>query len=102
MAYQLGELATFFNYAPELRKLIYTTNIIESFHRQLRKVTKAKSLFPNDEALSKILYLVTMDVTERWTKRIPDWQAIITKLAIRFSDRIKPFFNLKIEFTQKI
>lgn len=87
------ELATFFNYAPELRKLIYTTNIIESYHRQLRKVTKAKSLFPNDEALSKILYLVTMDVTERWTKRIPDWQAIITKLAIRFGDRIKPFLT---------
>lgn len=87
------ELATFFNYAPELRKLIYTTNIIESYHRQLRKVTKAKSLFPNDEALSKILYLVTIDVTEKWTKRVPDWQAIITKLAIRFGDRIKPFLT---------
>ncbi|MDT3427715.1 transposase-like protein [Paenibacillus forsythiae] len=57
------ELATFFKYPPEIRKLIYTTNMIESYHRQLRKVTKGKSIFPTDEALLKMLYLATMDVT---------------------------------------
>lgn len=83
------ELATFFNYSAELRKIMYTTNIIESYHRQLRKVTKAKSIFPNDEALLKILYLVTIDVTDKWVNRVPGWQSIITKLAIRFGDRVK-------------
>ncbi|MDB5052808.1 MAG: family transposase, partial [Bacilli bacterium] len=57
------ELATFFKYSPEIRKLIYTTNMIESYHRQLRKVTKGKSIFPSDESLLKMLYLATMDVT---------------------------------------
>ncbi len=83
-----NELAIFFNYSAELRKIMYTTNIIESYHRQLRKVTKAKSIFPNDEALLKILYLITIDVTEKWTKRVPEWQSIITKLAIRFGERV--------------
>ena len=57
-----GEIATFFKYPPEIRKLIYTTNMIESYHRQLRKVTKGKAVFPNDESLLKMLYLVTQDV----------------------------------------
>ena len=57
-----GEIATFFKYPPEIRKLIYTTNMIESYHRQLRKVTKGKAVFPTDEALLKMLYLVTQDV----------------------------------------
>ncbi len=87
------ELATFFDYSAELRKIMYTTNIIESYHRQLRKVTKAKSVFPNDEALLKILYLVTLDVTQKWAKRVPNWQLIISKLAIRFGDRVNLFLS---------
>lgn len=59
------ELATFSKYPTEIRKLIYTTNMIDSYHRQLRKVTKGKSIFPTDEALLKMLYLVTMDVTRK-------------------------------------
>ena len=58
------ELATFFRYPTEIRKIIYTTNIIESYHRQLRKVTKPKSVFPTDDALLKILYLITVDITK--------------------------------------
>ncbi|MFP3577679.1 IS256 family transposase, partial [Brevibacillus sp. SIMBA_040] len=61
------EIATFFKYPPEIRKLIYTTNVIESYHRQLRKVTKGKAMFPTDDALLKMLYLVTMDVLRKWT-----------------------------------
>lgn len=59
------ELSTFFKYPPDIRKLTYTTNMIESYHRQLLKVTKGKSTFPTDEALLKMLYLATMDATRK-------------------------------------
>ena len=65
-----SELSTYFKYPPEIRKLIYTTNMIESYHRQLRKVTKGKTIFPNDESLQKMLYLATMDVLRKWTGRV--------------------------------
>jgi putative transposase len=61
------ELSTFFMYPAELRKMIYTTNMIEGYHRQFRKVTKGKSMFPTDDALLKMLYLATMDVARKWT-----------------------------------
>ena len=83
------ELATFFKYSPELRKLIYTTNMIESYHRQLRKVTKGKSIFPNDEALLKMLYLATMDVLRKWTGRVQNWGQILLQLTVHFPDRIQ-------------
>ncbi len=75
--------------APDLRRLIYTTNMIESYHRQLRKVTKGKSLFPNDESLLKMLYLATCDVQRRWTMRIAHWGQILAQLTIVYPDRIK-------------
>ena len=83
------ELVTFFSFAPELRRLVYTTNVIESFHRQLRKVTKGKGLFPTDESLLKLLYLVTCDVTRRWTVRVPHWGQILAQLSICFPERVK-------------
>jgi transposase-like protein len=86
-----GEIATFFKYPPEIRKLIYTTNMIESYHRQLRKVTKGKSIFPNDESLLKMLYLVTQDVMLRWTGRIHNWGQILLQLSVFFPDRVKSF-----------
>lgn len=82
------ELATFFKYPPEIRKLIYTTNIIESYHRQLRKVTKGKSIFPSDEALLKMLYLSTMDVVRKWTGRVQNWGQMLLQLSIFFPDRV--------------
>ncbi len=84
-----SELALFFSFSPELRRLIYTTNIIESFHRQLRKVTHGKALFPNDESLLKMLYLVTCDVQRRWTYRIAHWGQILSQLSIAYGDRVK-------------
>jgi putative transposase len=84
-----SELSTFFGFPPELKRLIYTTNVIESYHRQLRKVTKGKSLFPNDEALLKMLYLVTCDVQRRWTVRVAHWGQILAQLTITYPDRIK-------------
>nr|WP_274654616.1 IS256 family transposase [Paenibacillus humicola] len=83
-----SELATFFKYPPEIRKLIYTTNIIESYHRQLRKVTKGKSIFPSDEALLKMLYLSTMDVVRKWTGRVQNWGQMLLQLSVFFPDRV--------------
>lgn len=83
-----SELATFFKYPPEIRKIIYTTNIIESYHRQLRKVTKGKSIFPSDEALLKMLYLSTMDVVRKWTGRVQNWGQMLLQLSVFFPDRV--------------
>lgn len=87
------EIATFFKYPPEIRKLIYTTNVIESYHRQLRKVTKGKSVFPTDEALLKMLYLVTMDVLRKWTGRVQNWGQILLQLSVFFEERVKPYIR---------
>jgi len=88
-----GEIATFFKYPPEIRKLIYTTNMIESYHRQLRKVTKGKAVFPTDEALLKMLYLVTQDILLKWTGRIHNWGQILLQLSVFFPDRVKSFLR---------
>lgn len=84
-----NELSTMFKYPPEIRKLIYTTNAIENFNRQLRKVTKTKSAFVSDDAAMKILYLTTMNVVEKWTMPLRDWGLIIDNLAIYFGDRVR-------------
>ncbi|WP_283728551.1 IS256 family transposase, partial [Clostridium perfringens] len=71
------ELSTFFKYPPEIRRIIYTTNAIEGYNRQLRKVTKTKTAFPTDEALLKILYLATMDISKKWVQSIRGWSQIL-------------------------
>ena len=83
-----GNLSTYFAYPPEIRKIIYTTNQIENFNRQLRKVSKAKSIFPNDDSLFKILYLATCDITRKWTGKRLDWNPIRMQLAIYYEGRI--------------
>lgn len=83
-----ANLSTYFKYPIEVRKLIYTTNAIENFNRQLRKVTKSKSVFPTDDALLKMLYLAMMDITKKWTGRRQDWGLIHSQLEIYFADRI--------------
>ena len=84
-----AEIATFFKYPPEIRKIIYTTNMIESYHRQLRKVTKGKSSFPTDDALLKMLYMATQDVLRKWTGRIQNWGQILLQLSIFFPEKVK-------------
>ena len=81
-------LSTYFKFPQELRKLIYTTNAIEGFNRQIRKVTKAKSVFPTDDSLFKMLYLAMKDITKKWTGRRQDWSRIYAQLAIFYGDRI--------------
>lgn len=83
-----ANLSTYFKFPQELRRLIYTTNAIEGFNRQLRKVTKAKSVFPTDESLFKMLYLAMIDITKKWTGRRQDWSMIHAQLAVYFEDRM--------------
>jgi transposase-like protein len=92
------ELSTFFKYPPEIRRIIYTTNVqacmpqqrqIENLNRQVRKATKNKSSFPTDDSLTKIIYLAVTNVVEKWANTsIRDWSAIINQLRIYYGDRI--------------
>ncbi len=77
-----------FKYPPEIRKLICTTNAIENFNRQLRKVTKTKSAFVSDDALMKLLYLTTMQIVDKWTMPVRDWGIILDNLMIYFGVRV--------------
>ena len=83
-----ANLSTSFKFPQALRWLIYTTNTIEGFNRQLRKVTKSKSVFPTDDSLFKMLYLAMIDITKKWTGRRQDWSMIHAQLAIYFEDRM--------------
>jgi transposase-like protein len=83
------QLSNYFKYSPAIRKIVYTTNMVEGFHRQLRKVTKNRSVFPSDKALLKLMYLATIDASKKWSMANRDWGEIIGQLAIHFSDRLK-------------
>lgn len=82
-------LSTYFCYGYQIRRLIYTTNTIEGFNRQLRKVTKNKAIFPNDEALRKSLYLTTTDIIKKWSMPCRDWGETYGQFVIEFGDRAK-------------
>ena len=86
-----AELSTYFKYPEPVRRLIYTTNAIEGFNRQLRKVTKSKSVFPTDDSLLKMLYLAMIDITKKWTGRRQDWGQIVSQLEIYFEERLEGF-----------
>lgn len=85
------KLSTYFKYPQEIRTLIYTTNTIEGFNRQLRKVTKSKTVFPSDDSLFKMLYLATQDIMKKWTGRRRDWGMIHSQLIVYFGDRIDDY-----------
>lgn len=87
-----ASLSTFYQYPQELRKIVYTTNPIESLNRQLRKVTKNKGVFPNDTALFKMAYLAIKNVTEKWTVRTLGWGKILGQLVIKY-DRLSEFID---------
>jgi putative transposase len=82
-------LSIYFDYPPQVRRTIYTTNLIEGFNRQLRKVTKNRSVFPNDNSVLKLIYLATQDIMQKWTKPLPNWAQTISQLSIYFGDRVK-------------
>ena len=78
----------FFAHPPEIRKAIYTTNTIESLNMSLRKVTKTRGSFPNDEAVFKLLYLALRNIAKKWTRSVPDWKAALNRFAIVYEDRL--------------
>jgi len=81
-------LSVFFDYPPEIRKVIYTTNAIESLNSSLRKVTKNRRSFPNDEAVFKVLYLAIHQISKKWTMPIRDWKPAMSQFMIMYSDRV--------------
>jgi putative transposase len=81
-------LSTFFRFDAHIRKVIYTTNTVEGFHRQVRKVTKTKGAFTSDNALLKLVYLVVQNVSEKWTMPLHNWSLTLSQLYIMFDDRI--------------
>ena len=83
------KLSTYFQYSPAIRKLIYTTNTIEGFHRQIRKVTKTKGAFTSDMSLLKLIYLATQNIQKKWTQPLQNWSLTVSQLSIKFGDRLK-------------
>jgi putative transposase len=77
-----------FGYPSEIRRAIYTTNTIESLNMTLRKITKNRSLFPNDEAVFKLMYLALRNISKRWTMPIKNWGAAMNQFAILFDGRV--------------
>ena len=84
-----GKLSTYFKYPEEIRRLIYTTNIIEGYHRQIRKLTKTKGGFTSDMSLLKLVYLGTMNIQKKWTMPMHNWSLIITQLSVIFGERLR-------------
>jgi transposase-like protein len=87
-------LSVFFKYPADIRKIIYTTNIIESVHRQFRKLTKTKGAFPNENSLMKLLYLGIQNASKKWTMPIKNWSLTISQLAIFFEGRIDKYLEM--------
>ena len=83
-----AELTTYFEYPEEIRRLIYTTNAVEGFHRMLRKYTKTKTIFPTDDAVKKSVYLSVKEIAKKWTMPVRDWGMAYSQMAIFFEDRL--------------
>jgi len=83
------KLSAYFQYDQQIRRLIYTTNAVEGFHRQVRKVTKTKGAFPNDMALLKLIYLATENISRKWTQPLQNWSLTVQQLHIKFGERMK-------------
>lgn len=82
-------LSVYYKYPEEIRRLIYTTNIVEGLHRQFRKVTKTKSLFPHDDSLKKMLFMAYLDISKKWSMPVQNWALIISHLSIVYKDRLQ-------------
>ena len=87
-------LSFYFQFPEETRKVIYTTNIIESVHRQFRKLTKTKGAFPNENSLLKLLYMGIQNAQKKWTKPIANWNLTLSQLAILYESRLENYLEL--------
>jgi putative transposase len=83
-----SRIIPFFDYPPEIRRIIYTTNAIESVNMSLRKITKNRGSFPSDDALSKLFYLALVNISKKWTMPLHDWKAALNRFSIQFEDRM--------------
>ncbi|MEI7482927.1 MAG: IS256 family transposase [Elusimicrobiota bacterium] len=81
--------STYFKYSKDIRKIVYTTNAVEAVHRQLRKVTKNRSMFPTDDALTKMLFLAIQGVIRKWTSPVQNWASTISELSMTFAGRVR-------------
>ena len=82
-------ITPFFAYPPEIRKVIYTTNAIESLNNSLRKVTRNRNSFPNDEAAIKLLYMALKNIAKKWTMPLQGWPQAVNQFSVRFGDRLQ-------------
>lgn len=88
-------LSQYFKYGNQIRRIVYTTNTVEGFNRQLRKVTKSKSVFPNDRALLKMVFLASEHIMKKWTSPIQKWSLVVQQLAIHFEGRLNLKLNIE-------
>ena len=82
-----AELTTFFEYPQEIRKLVYTSNAVEGYHRMVRKFTKTKAIFPTDDSIRKVVYMSVMEIQKKWSLPIRDWGLVYSQIMIYFEDR---------------
>ena len=87
------ELSAYFEYSEPIRRIIYTTNTIEGFNRQIRKITKTKGGFNSDKSLFKLVYLAYRDISQKWNKSISNWAEIVSQLSIIFDERINKYIR---------
>lgn len=85
------KLSAYFAFSDAIRRIIYTTNTVEGYHRQIRKVTKNKGVFPNDTALEKLVYLACRNIRKKWTMPLSNWGQTAQQLAIKFPERFRLF-----------
>ena len=85
------DVSSFFQFSEEIRKIMYTTNIIEGLNRQYRKATKTKSVFPSDQSLEKMLYLASENITKKWTQRYRGWDQVLNQLIVLYGERLTQY-----------
>ncbi len=85
------DVSSFFQFSDEIRRIMYTTNIIEGLNRQYRKVTKTKSVFPSDTSLEKMLYLASKNITQKWTQRYRNWDQVLSQLILLYEERLTQY-----------
>ena len=85
------DVSSFFQFSDDIRRIMYITNTIEGLNRQYRKATKTKSVFPNDTALEKMLYLASENVVKKWTQRYRNWDQVLNQLIVLYGERLTEY-----------
>lgn len=88
-----NELSLFFNFPMEIRKMIYTTNIIESLNSQFRKISNSRAIYPSEDALLKVLYLASKNILKKRNQKVRGWEGILRMLSIEFEGRLDKYLK---------